>query len=62
MESRNIKNLNRIIDSDVQHKVSRLPDFTPNPSNVADPWYSGDFNTAYDDIYEGRLALYQYFS
>lgn len=62
MENRNIKNLNNIIGNDVRHKVSRLMDFTSNPRNVADPWYSGDFNTAYNDIYEGCLALYQYLS
>lgn len=58
MENYNIRNLMRIIGSDSHHKVCRLLDFTSHPRDVADPWYSGDFQTAYDDIYEGCLALY----
>ena len=60
MEAYNIRNLRRIIGSDEQGKVSRLLDFTDNPRDVADPWYSRDFETAYSDIYEGCLALYEH--
>lgn len=59
MESYNIRNLMRVIGSDTEGKVSRLLDFTDNPRDVADPWYSGDFDTAYRDIYEGCEALYE---
>lgn len=59
MESYNIRNLMCIIGSDTEGKVSRLLDFTDNPRDVADPWYSGDFDTAYRDIYEGCAALYE---
>lgn len=62
METFNIKNLNRIIKNDVHHKISRLLDFTSNPRDVADPWYSGDFDTAYNDIYKGCMALYEHLS
>lgn len=49
MESYNIRNAMRILGDDPESKVCRLlPD-----RDVADPWYSGDFETAYNDIYEG---------
>ena len=49
MESYNIRNAMRILGDDPESKVFRLlPD-----RDVADPWYSGDFETAYNDIYEG---------
>lgn len=62
MEDYNIRNLKRIIGSDTQGKVSRLLDFTDNPCDVADPWYTRDFDTAYNDIYEGCVALYEHLS
>ena len=62
METYNIRNLMRMIGSDTQGKVSRLLDFTDNPRDVADPWYTRDFETAYNDIYEGCSALYEHLS
>jgi protein-tyrosine phosphatase len=57
MEDRNIANILRITGGDPEGKVSRLLDFTSDPRNIADPWYSGDFNTTYRQIVEGCLAL-----
>lgn len=62
METYNIRNLVRMIGSDTQGKLCRLLDFTDNPRDVVDPWYSRDFETAYNDIYEGCLALYEHLS
>lgn len=42
------------------NNVYKLLDFTKNPHDVADPWYSGDFDTAFDDIMQGCQALYQF--
>lgn len=53
MDENNRRNALRILGSDPGNKISRLMDFTDRPGNVADPWYSGDFETAYNDIYEG---------
>ena len=39
------------------HKVCRLLDFSSSPRNIDDPWYSGDFDTAYEDILEGCQAF-----
>ncbi len=47
----------RIIKSDPDNKVSLLLDFTEHPHSVADPWYSGDFDTAYNDVLTGCQAL-----
>ena len=53
MDENNRRNALRILGSDPDNKISKLMDFTNRPGNVADPWYSGDFETAYNDIYEG---------
>ena len=57
MEYRNIRNINRIIGSDPEHKVCRLLDFSDNPRDIADPWYTGNFDRTYDDIVEGCEGL-----
>ena len=42
------------------NNVYKLLDFTKKPHNVADPWYSGDFDMAFDDIMQGCKALYEF--
>lgn len=55
MEDYNISNLRRIIgESD---KYSLLLDYADNPGNISDPWYSGDFETAYNEIIIGCRGL-----
>lgn len=57
MEKYNIRNLSRIIGSDPEGKVTRLLDWTGMPGDVADPWYTGDFQVALDDIISGCEAM-----
>ena len=38
-------------------KYRRLLDYTASPRDIADPWYTGDFETTYREILEGCLAL-----
>jgi len=57
MDSVNIINMKRILEKDVEHKISRLLDFTMNPRDIADPWYTGDFDQTYNDVIEGTTAL-----
>lgn len=57
MDSWNIKNIMRIIGSDPQGKVTRLLDFTDHPGDIADPWYTGNFDKTYEDICKGCQAL-----
>lgn len=56
MDWRNLRNMGYIAN-DTQGKYSRLLDFTDNPHDVADPWYSGDFETAEKEIEQGCKAL-----
>lgn len=57
MDKMNIRNIIRIIGSDPEGKVYRLMDFTERKGDVADPWYSNRFDTAFNDIYEGCRCL-----
>ncbi len=57
MDSQNVRNAMRILGSDPQNKVCKLMDFTDQKGDVADPWYSGNFTVAYNDICEGSKAL-----
>lgn len=57
MERVNVRNILRIIGSDPQEKVHRLLDFTEKPRDIADPWYTGDFDIAYAEIKAGCAAL-----
>lgn len=41
-------------------KVHRLLDFSSRPRDIADPWWTGDFETTYNDIVEGCDALLDY--
>ena len=40
-----------------EHKVSLLMDHTRRPGDVADPWYTGDFEATWQDVLEGCTAL-----
>lgn len=57
MEERNIINMHKIVGSDPKHKIKRLLDFTLEGRDIADPWYTGNFDQTYNDIYEGCEAL-----
>lgn len=57
MEDRNIKNIIRIVGQDKENKVYRLLDFSNNPRDIADPWYTGNFDKTYEDILEGCNSL-----
>ena len=57
MEESNIHNIMRIIKSDPLNKVSLLLDFAGEHRGIADPWYTGDFDTTYKDVVKGCAAL-----
>lgn len=57
MDSANIRNMKRILCGDKANKVRRLMDYTDNPRDVADPWYTGDFEDTYNCIMEGLTAF-----
>ena len=60
MEYRNIKNMMRILGGDAEGKVSRLLDFTDEPGDIADPWYSGNFALTYRQVEKGCRALLEH--
>ena len=57
MDGRNISNMMRLFGSDPEGKVFRLLDFSDDPRDIADPWYTGDFDTTYNDLLEGCRAF-----
>lgn len=57
MDSANIRSLERIFGGDPEHKLLRLLDLTPLRRDVADPWYTRDFDACWDDIQLGCRAL-----
>ena len=58
MDSENKQNIMRIIGDDPDNKLSLLLDHTDHPRDIADPWYTRDFRTAWNDIYNGCAALF----
>ena len=60
MDNNNMKNAKRIITNDTENKLSLLMSYTTEGGTVSDPWYTRDFDKAYNDIYRGCTALYSY--
>lgn len=60
MDRENIHSMRRILGGDPQDKIRKLMDFTERGGDVADPWYSRDFETAYRDIHDGCAGLLQW--
>ena len=57
MEGANLKNMQRICGGDPAGKMHRLLDYTDRPGDVADPWYTGDFEATWRDVSEGCKCL-----
>ena len=57
MDAENAWGRSRILGGDPDGKVSRLLDWTGRGRDVADPWYTGDFDATYRDVLAGCKAL-----
>ena len=57
MEEANLRNMRRICGGDPEGKMHLILEGTAHPGDVADPWYTGDFDTAWRDIEDGCRAL-----
>ena len=57
MDTWNIRNMTRICGGDPEGKICKLMDFTPLPGDVADPWYTGDFEATWEDVLLGCQEL-----
>lgn len=57
MDEANIRNMGRMLGGDPEGKVRKLLEFAGSTRDVADPWYTGDFETTYDDVRAGCAGL-----
>lgn len=60
MDDMNIRGILRIVGGDPENKVRKLLSFAGSDKNIADPWYTNDFDTTYVDIKAGCDALAEY--
>ncbi len=60
MDTWNIRNMLRIVGRDPQKKICRLLDFAKESGDIADPWYTGNFDETYEDVKEGCEAFLAY--
>ena len=60
MDTANIRNMNRIADGDSQDKIYKLLAFANSGRDVADPWYTGDFDATYEDVVDGLTGFLQF--
>ncbi|MDO5155909.1 MAG: low molecular weight protein-tyrosine-phosphatase [Eubacteriales bacterium] len=57
MDTANIRNMMRISGGDPKGKIYKLLTFAGSGRDVADPWYTGDFDATYQDVMAGCSAL-----
>lgn len=57
MDTENIRNIMRIIGKDTENKVYKLLAFAGESGDIADPWYTGNFDVTYDDVVRGCRGL-----
>ena len=57
MDRANLRNMHRICGVDQDGKIRLLMEFTGRPGDVADPWYTDDFDTTWRDVLEGCQGL-----
>ena len=60
MDEMNIRNMQHVYYNDPEGKIHLLLEYIGNRRGISDPWYSGDFDTAYREIEEGCIALFKY--
>ena len=60
MDTWNIRNLNRMLKGDPDGKVHKLLSFSESGRDIADPWYTGNFDETYSDIVEGCESFLEY--
>ena len=60
MDRMNDRNMHRICGEDPEGKIHLLMDYTDHPGEVADPWYTGDFEETWQDVNKGCKGLLAY--
>lgn len=59
MDQENLWGIRRIIKDDPEEKIHLLLEYTDESRDVADPWYTGDFDATYRDVSRGCRALFK---
>ena len=59
MDEMNVRNMYRLFGEDKDGKISKLLDFTDAKRDVADPWWTGDFEATYNDVINGINGFYK---
>lgn len=62
MDTWNMRNLNRMLKGDPDGKVYKFLSFAGSDRDIADPWYTGNFEETYDDVLEACEGFWQYLS
>ena len=62
MDDWNIRNMSRITGGDPEGKMYKLLEFAGKSRDIADPWYTGNFDDTYNDIMEGLEGLWRVLS
>lgn len=60
MDTWNMRNLNRMLKGDPESKVYKFLTFAGSGRDIADPWYTGDFDATYNDVVEGCKGFLEY--
>ena len=60
MDRANLRNMHRICGGDFDGKTHLLMEFTDRPGDVADPWYTEDFESTWRDVLEGCIGLLEW--
>ena len=60
MNDSNIRDIMYIVGNDLDKKVYKLLDFSKKSRDISDPWYTRDFEKAYQDIYYGCTAFLEF--
>lgn len=60
MDGANIRNMNRIAGGDPEGKIFKMLEFAGSGRDVADPWYTGDFDATYRDVVDGCEGFLSY--
>lgn len=57
MDDNNIRNMLRIVGTDSNNKIAKLLSFAGSSKDIADPWYTGNFDATFNDVMKGCKAL-----
>ena len=60
MDEENLYYMNRCWGPDPERKIKSLLEFAGKSRDIADPWYTGNFDQTYDDVLEGCTAFLEY--